>query len=158
MVDILPGDLILVRGNYWLADLIEHISDSPYYHVAGVVKDNELIEANGFRKTGFQALDYYSGVADVYRCPTLTDEQRAIIMKYVYKQIGTNYDYKLIVWEAIRYLTHILLPFKETKNRICSTLWSDAYLAAGINLCPDLKYPSPGDLAQSKLLVKVGSI
>jgi hypothetical protein len=157
MIELLPGDLILVKGNGWIDKEIELISNSPYSHLAGFVKDNELIEANGLRKTGYQPIHTYSGIADVYRCPNLRDDQLAIIMKYVNREIGGRYDYLLILWEAIRYLTHILLPYKETKSRICSTLWSDAYLAAGIDLC-GVKYPSPGDISKSNKLVKIGSI
>jgi uncharacterized protein YycO len=153
--ELVPGDLLLVKGYGLIATEIECISKSPYYHVAGVVKENELIEANGFRKTGYQALDYYSGVADIYRCPSLTNEQRAFIVDYVKKEVGSRYDYLLILWEAIRYMTNSLLPYIETQNRICSTLWADAYLAAGIDLCPGVKYPSPGDIAQSKSLMKI---
>jgi hypothetical protein len=152
------GDLILVRGTNCIDKGIEGITHSPYSHAAGIVKENELIEAQGFRKTGYQGLDFYSGHADLYTCDALTDEQRHKIVDYVAAEVGSHYDYLLIVWEAIYHLFHWFLPYKEVNKRICSTLWSDAYLAAGVNLCPGIRYPTPGDLAKSPLLRKIDGI
>jgi uncharacterized protein YycO len=152
------GDLIIVKGLTWIGKEIESITKSEYSHIAGLVKTNELIEAAGFRKTGYQGLDYYAGLADIFICPSVTEEQREIIVNYTIQEVGSQYDYLLILWEAIRYMTHVLLPYTEMKSRICSTLWSDAYLAAGIDLCPGVKYPSPGDLAKSKSLVKIAPL
>lgn len=158
-MEIKFGDLILERGTGPISEAIEQISHSPYSHVAGYVKDNELIEANGFRKIGYQALDYYAGKADVFSCESLTDEQRSQIVDYVKNEVGGHYDYVLLVWEFLRYVFNLILPYKEAKTvRICSTLWADAYRSVGIDLCPGIKYPSPGDLAESKLLRNMGSI
>jgi hypothetical protein len=152
-----PGDLVFVRGTDWISREIEYITHSTYSHVAGVVNDTQLIEANAFQKTGYVGLIHYTGRADVYTCDLLTDEQRRHIIEYVRSFVGTRYDYLLIVWEAARYLLHLVWPYYEGKARICSTLWSDAYRSAGVDLCPGVKYPTPGDMAQSKLLRKVES-
>jgi hypothetical protein len=158
-MDYIPkiADLILVRGTSLIDRTIESVSHSEFSHVAGLVKPNELIEAQGFRRTGYQALDFYDGKADVFTCDGLTNTQRRMILAYVIKEVGTRYDWLLIGWEAVRYLLGILLPFREWHSRICSTLWADAYKEAGVDLCPGIRYPTPGDLAQSKLLRKVGS-
>jgi uncharacterized protein YycO len=150
-----PADLIFVRGHDIVSRAIEDITDCPYSHVAGYVKDNELIEAQWYRKVGYQTLDHYDGLYDVYTCDQLTDTQRKLIIEYATKRIGTRYDYLLIAWEALRYLAHITLPYHNDYRVICSTLWSDAYRYAGIDLCPGIRYPTPADLAQSKLLRKV---
>ncbi|GIM47050.1 hypothetical protein DNHGIG_25990 [Collibacillus ludicampi] len=154
---IRPGDLIFVGGSDLLGRIIEEVTDSPYCHVAGLVKENELIEAQGFRKTGYQGLDYYAGRADVYTCDSLTNEQIKEIVEYVTDFVGTRYDYLLLAWEWARYKLHRVWPYKETKTRICSTLWADAYREAGVDLCPGIIYPTPGDLAKSSLLRKVCS-
>ncbi|UOF90751.1 hypothetical protein LSG31_00265 [Fodinisporobacter ferrooxydans] len=152
------ADLIFVRGTSFLDRSIEDITSSSYSHVAGIVKENELIEAQGFRKTGYQALDFYSSHADVYRCENMSDFQRDKILQYVTNEVGSRYDYLLIGWEAIRYLLHTMIPYREPPQaRICSTLWADAYKSAGIDLCPGIKYPTPRDLAESKLLKKIGN-
>lgn len=152
------GDLIFVRGDSWIDHEIESISHSPYSHCAGFIGNNELVEAQGFRRTGFQSPSVYKGESDIFTCDTLTDEQRAEIVKYVTAQVGGFYDYLLIGWEALRYIFHWMIPFAEPfHSRICSTLWSDAYRKVGVDLCPGIKLPTPGDLASSKLLRKIGS-
>jgi hypothetical protein len=154
-----PGDLILVKANDLISDVIEDVSNSPYSHTAGLVKDKVIIEAVGFKKIGYQSLDYYKGKADVYTCDSLTEKQRETILEVVISKVGGQYDYFLLVWEFIRYTFGFVLPYKEGKMiRICSTLWADAYRKAGVDLCPGVKYPSPGDLAVSKLLRKIGSL
>lgn len=152
------GDLILVHGDGFIPREIEDVTKSSYSHVAGIVKENELIEAQSFRKTGYQALDYYQGHADVFTCDTATDRQRQLIVEYINEQIGTHYDYLLLAWEASRYLLKWVWPYRERKRRICSTLWADAYRYAGIDLYPGVLYPTPSDLSNSPLLRKIGSL
>jgi len=152
-----PGDLVLCRGKGLFDRAVEDVTDSPYSHVAGIVSDRYVIEAQAFRKTGFQRLDYYSG-QDVYTCDALTDEQRIQIMDYAEAQIGTHYDYLLVLWEAARYILHVVCPYVERRRYICSTLWADAYQVAGIELCPGVKYPTPADVAKSPLLRRCGLV
>lgn len=157
-MELLPGDLILVKGAGIISKAIEDVEHSPYSHVAGYVKPGELIEANGWRKTGYQALDYYRGCANVFRCK-LTGTERKTIMEYVAKEVGGRYDYGLLFVELLRYELHLLMPYKEPpKNKICSVLWVDAYRSAGVDLCPGVSYPSPADVANSKLLRRVGGL
>lgn len=152
------ADLILERGTGIINEAIQEITDSPYSHVAGLAKPNELIEANGFRHTGYQALDYYDKIADVYTCDILTDEQRNDIVKFVTKYIGTHYNYFLLVAEFFRYVFHWIIPYEEGTNKICSTLWVEAYRSVGIDLVPNVKFPSPAEIACSPLLRKVCSL
>lgn len=152
------GDIILVHGTGFYGAVIGGIEHSIYCHTAGIVKDNEIIEAQGFQTTNYEGLDKYNGQADVFTCDILTDEQRDKIVKYAEKEVGSHYDWLLLFWEALRYLFHITLPYKEYHNHICSTLWNDAYKSVGIYLCPGIKYPSPSDLSESKLLRKVSTL
>lgn len=158
-MEIRPGDLILVNGSGFIPDAIEKITHSSFSHVAGLVKPNELIEANGGRRTGYQALDLYAGCADVYTCDELTDEQRAKIVADVTAEVGKRYSYLLIGWEFIRYTLGVyLMPSKEWHPLICSVLWSDAYKRAGVDLCPGVFFPSPADIANSSKLRNIGKI
>jgi hypothetical protein len=159
MVEIKPADLILVRGSDLIAEAIEGITHSPYSHVAGLVKPNELIEAQAFRKTGYQGLDFYDGAADAFTCDQLTDGQRAQIVSNVTAYVGTHYSYMLLLWELLRYsLGVIILPGVDWQPIICSTLWARAYRDAGIDLCPGVRFPTPADIATSPLLKPIGSI
>lgn len=158
-MDIRSADLILVKGTGWISKTIKDVGRSLYSHVAGIVKENELMEAQGFKRTGYQVLDYYAGRADVFTCDELTEVQRRLILECVKQEVGGNYDYLLLAWEFLRYVFNLILPYKEGRTRrICSTLWADAYRSVGIDLCPGIKYPSPADVAQSKLLRKIGSL
>jgi hypothetical protein len=158
-LDIKRGDLILVRGVGLLQDVIQVVTHSPYSHMAGVVKPNELVEADALRKTGYQGLDYYAGCADVFTCDMATDEQRMRIVAYVSKYLGRRYSYLLIGWELLRYAFGVLLmPSKDWDPIICSTLWANAYRKAGLEPCPGIRFPTPADIANSKLLRKIGSI
>ncbi len=157
--ELKSADLILVRGTGLISKAIEDVEQSPYSHTAGYVGESQLIEANGFQTIGFIGLSAYIGTSDVYICDSLTNQQRQAILKAAMNKVGGHYDYVLLAWEFFRYEIHRILPYREGKNvRICSTLWSDAYREAGIDLCPGIKFPSPGDLANSKLLRKVGSL
>ena len=155
-MEIKPADLILVRGIDWISRTIEDVEKSPYSHVAIVVKENELIEAQGFRPTGYAGLDIYRGIADVYTCDEATDEQRQQIVNYLVKEVGTHYCYPLLLWELIRYETGILLPYDPGPSRICSYLATDAYTKAGLDLWSGIRFPSPADVPN--VLRKIGSI
>lgn len=152
------GDLLFVHGTSWCDVAIEDITHSQFSHVAGFIGDHELVEAQGFHSVRFRSPNAYKGESAIYTCDSLTDDQRTQIASYVIGEIGDHYDYLLIGWEALRYLFHWTIPFAEPfHSRICSTLYSDAYREVGVDLCPGIRYPSPGDLAESKLLRKVCS-
>lgn len=151
------GDLILVRGHGIISRAIEQIENNPFSHTAGLVKPNELIEAN-WQGVQWQALDIYAGRADIFRSPFLTPEKRAQIPSLAIAELHNPYDYPLLGWQLFRYWLHIKLPYSEGKKRECSTLWARIYKELGIDLCPGIEFPSPADLAQSKLLEKVGSL
>lgn len=154
---IRPGDILLVRGDIWVDKIIRIITGSPYSHVAGVVNSDEAIEILPFNRTRFRKLRTYSGRTDVYTYSKLTNEQREKIVEHVVNKVGTKYDYKLIFWEASRYLLRWRWPYKAGDSSLCSTLWAEAYREAGVNLCPDILYPTPGDLGNELLLKKVES-
>lgn len=152
------GDIVLIKGQNLISRVIGEIEDSKYTHSAGIVKENQIIEAQAFKKTSYQPLSIYKGYTDIFTCDILTDEQRVKIVKYVEEEVGSHYDLILLFLEFIRYAFHIMLPYKKVfDSHICSTLWSDAYKSVGIDLCPNIKYPSPKDLSESKLLRKVES-
>ena len=161
MLDFKPADIVLVHGDGPISQLIEDVEHSPYSHTTGWVQAGELIEANGFRRTGYQAADFYAGHADVFRFAGATYEQLEKIIEYVKKEVGSRYDFLLLFLEAIRYGLHnnSLLQkwYKEPFNsRICSTLWVDAYRAVGLDPCPGIRYPSPADWGESKYMIKIG--
>lgn len=154
---IRPGDLLLIRGNTWIDKVVKRITGSSYTHVAGVVGPDEAVEILPFRRTGYQKLETYTGRVDAFTCNNLTDDQRRKIIEHIVNKVGTKYDYKLVIWEASRYLLNWTWPYKAGDNSLCSTLWADAYRKVGVDLRPDIIYPSPGDLGKSPIIQKVES-
>lgn len=153
-----PANLVFIRGTQGIATPIKKLTKSPYTHVAGFVMPDQLIESQGFRKTGYQSAETYEGVSDVYTCDILSPEQRLDIVHYVTKEIGTPYDYLLIGLIGVRLLFKSeSLKYTNQKRQICTTLWVDAYRSVGVDLCPGNLHPTPGDLAQSPLLRQVAT-
>ncbi|WP_088186031.1 hypothetical protein [Desulfosporosinus sp. FKA] len=156
-MEFLVGDIILVHGDSLISKMISGVENSKYTHTAGLVRTNELIESN-WNGVQWQALDYYSGNADVFRCPMLTNEKRLLIPDLAIKELHNPYDYELLGVQLFRYWLHVKLPYSEGKKRECSTLWSRIYKELEIDLCPGVEFPSPKDLGNSELLYKVGSL
>lgn len=153
------GDIVLIKGEDFTSKVIREIEDSKYSHAAGIVRENEIIEAQGFKRTDYQPLTIYHGYIDIFTCDILTEEQRKQIVKYVENEVGSHYDWILLFLEFMRYAFHIMLPYKQVFNsNICSTLWSDAYRSVGVDLCHHIRYPSPRDLSESRLLRKSESL
>lgn len=153
--EIQPGDILLIHGNTWVDEIIKLVTRSPYSHVVGVVNTHQVVEILPLSKVRFRKIQDYIGRADVFTCDRLSVDERRKIVNYVKAKIGTPYDYSLLIWEASRYLFNWVWPYKNKDSSLCSTLWSEAYRKAGIDLCPDVKFPVPGDLAKSRYLHKV---
>jgi hypothetical protein len=154
-MEIKPADLVLVRGTGPVADIIKRVTNSPYSHVAMLVKPNELIEAQGFRNTGYQGLDFYQGCSDIYTLDMLTEDQRARIVAHMMQEVGGKYDYKLLAWEFGHYVFHLDLPFHEdTGHHDCMTAVAEAYRVV-VDPWPGRPYPVPGNIEQFR---KIGSI
>ena len=156
-VDYAPGDLIFIRGSEGIAGTIKRLTKSPYTHMAGFATYQDIIESQALRRTGWDTAKRYREVGDLYVCDSLTKEQRLKIVEHVMDQIGTKYDYLLVGrlgWHLLRGKT--TLRHNTRGKHICTTLWVDAYRAAGIDLCPGNPYPTPADLAASSKLRYVG--
>lgn len=153
--EIQPGDILLISGNTLVDKIIKLVTRSPYSHVVGVVNTNQVVEILPLSTVRLKKIQDYTGRADVFTCERLSNDDRRKIISFVTGKIGASYDYDLIIWEASRYLFNWVWPYDNKDSSLCSTLWSEAYRKAGIDLCPDVKFPVPGDLAKSKYLHKV---
>ncbi|WP_407310486.1 hypothetical protein [Desulfosporosinus sp. SB140] len=146
-MDLKIGDILAVKGNGLISEAIEAVEHSQYSHIAGYVGNGQLIEAEGFRKTGYALLSKYKGIADVFGCDEATDYQRQQMLKLAQWNIGGHYDYVLLGIELVRYELGVWLPYKEVpKIRVCSTLWAGIYRDVGLDKWKGIKYPSPGDI------------
>ena len=153
--EIQPGDILLISGNTLVDKIIKLVTRSPYSHVVGVVNPNQVVEILPLSTVRLKKIQDYTGRADVFTCKRFSNDDRRKIISFVTGKIGSSYDYYLIIWEASRYLFNWVWPYDNKDSSLCSTLWSEAYRKAGIDLCPDVKFPVPGDLAKSRYLHKV---
>jgi cell wall-associated NlpC family hydrolase len=140
-----PGDLIFVEGRGLVATLIKWVTKSKYSHVAVYVGDGKVIEAQGFRRVGFQALSFYSGQYDIQPLPrSVTHEGLCAGMHWLLLQRGRPYSY----WDdfviLLRCLFGINLPWHEGVSIICSRLARDFCFQCGLPV-PD-ENMSPEDL------------
>ena len=153
--EIQPGDILLMHGNTFVDKVIELVTRSSYSHVMGVINSNQVVEISPLSTTRYKSLQEYIRRADVFTCDRLSANDRKKIVNYVTAKIGTSYDYNLVIWEASRYLLNWKWPYRSKDSSLCSTLWADAYRKVGIDLCPEIRFPVPGDLAKSQYLHKV---
>jgi len=99
----------------------------------------------------------FIGVSTVLRMETLTDQQAESIVTYAEKQLGKPYDFEEMIDMFLRYVFHIPNNEEEKGRFICSTFVNAAYASVGIRLTKQ-NLPSPEDIYESPLLVKIADI
>jgi len=157
-LNLKPADIILKNGTGGLSTGVELITHSQFSHAA-LVSDpekNQTIEAtldgvvNGH-------ISSYRGCSAVFRIKTITQEQAENIVKYAEHQLGKPYDYEELVNLFLRYVFHIPNNRIEKGRFICSTFVNAAYASVGIRLTSQ-NFPSPEDIYESSLLIKIADI
>lgn len=154
---MLVGDIVFFKGSGFISDVISKVTHSPYTHVAVVMHNNNILEANSFIKVRIRPIQK-DEVFSVYRC-NLTDKQRQIIYLKGEQFIGKDYDYvQVFQWLYRLTINKDGLGIVNNTNRLyCSELVDDVFEAAGIDLLPNRLDGdvTPIDLLKSPLLVKV---
>lgn len=59
--------------------------------------NDQLIEAQGLKRTGFVPLLTYKGMTDIFICDEVTNEQRQKIVDYLTEKVGTHYSYSWVI-------------------------------------------------------------
>lgn len=138
----LPGDLIFVRGTGFVQRGIRWASRGPgeaptyAHHVAGFVTADEVVEAKSsvVRRSLVQCVG--AQAYQVWRCATLTDQQRLAVANYAAGYVGRKYGYLKIaahlgdsllsrLFRRDVYLTRRWASMD--KYPICSWVWAFAY-------------------------------
>ncbi|KIL38297.1 hypothetical protein SD70_27160 [Gordoniibacillus kamchatkensis] len=138
-----PGDLIFVSGIDVISRIIRWVTESKYSHVAIYVGGGRVIEAQAFRKVGFQELAYYEGKYDV-KPIRLREPQRIHGLVWILNQRGRPYSYWSDFVILLRCLFNIHIPWHEGLAIICSRLGRDFLFHCGLPI-PD-ENMSPEDL------------
>jgi cell wall-associated NlpC family hydrolase len=87
----------------------------------------------------------------------LTNKQADRIVTYAEKQLGKPYDFEEMIDMFLRYVFHIPNNEEEKGRFICFTFVNAAYASVGIRLTKQ-NLPSPEDIYESPLLVKIAEI
>lgn len=177
------GDLLLCSGQGVFSELIQQATDSPWSHVALIVRLDEIdrvmvfesVETFGVRAVALsrylsnydlQGHPYPGGLAVVRHRTfasqtTPTSIQR--MLQFAVDHFGSAYNRQEILRIAARILGSALQPVatqtKEAQTRefICSEYVSACYAHAGVVLTPNARgYVAPGDFAQSAWVDLIG--
>lgn len=147
------GDLIFVRGEDIISDVINWAEHGKYSHVAIYVGDGQVIEAQGGRRISLAPLSNYRKY-DVGKVD-MTDQQREDLIKYAMTQRGLPYDWLLIFIIAVRLLFRINIPYIERSARICATFARDCFEHVSITLT-DIVNCTPEELGESSKIIIFG--
>lgn len=152
------GDILLKRGRGQISRDIEFVTHSQFSHAALVSDpENGLIIEAGLHGVGHSHVNDFIGTSSVFRVESLTDEQAAKVVKYAEKQLGKPYDYEEMIDMFLRYVFHIPNNEMEKGRFVCSTFVNAAYASVGIRLTKQY-LPSPEDIYESPLLMKIGDL
>jgi uncharacterized protein YycO len=160
-------DILLYRGTGFVSRLIQWRTKSVYSHVAVVVGTdmNLAIESNTGSQAGVRALDLRKldvKAVDAFRVQPGHAFKPEKVISYLVECLGCNYDLPGVVWLGVLKT----LNMKEKANRFqinrdyfCSELVYAAFHAAGLDIVPQIgaaEVTSPGDIARSPILSKIG--
>jgi len=150
-------DLLFVRGDTpIISKMVSRITHSPYSHVAVVTGKRTVVETNWWYPLQERFLRYHSSSFDVYRyIGELTPSQLESMEKFIYNNLGTNYD----LWQSISHGLYLLtgLPIADNSKKFnCSEFVDRLFKSANIDLSAEVDgHVTPADLVKSKFLAKV---
>lgn len=161
MIELKKGDIMFCRTNGPISRLIRFLTRGKFSHVALVVSDNEIIEADWFGvfTSPIAKYKYY----EIKRCPFLSEHQRNILVHNAMVKQGLGYDYLLffaMITRIFPFFKKDLTSKYDSPNRwICSEIVDYAYQTVGVDLVPERKDDNvtPEEIYNSKLLYTVCS-
>ncbi len=165
-----PGTVLLVHRRSWLGTLIRWVTWSDWNHSAlieGALHGDQILTIEAHDLDGVQHFTVEDYLADpavrglaLYDWPGLTLQQRNRLCQYADDHNGSHYDTLQLVGiylsARLPFCRWRRNPLDSDQRMICSELIGRAYLAAGIDLCPDgvgLGCLAPGHLAKTMRLV-----
>lgn len=147
-------DILLVKGNNWIARIIQKLTKSEYSHVALKLNNYHIVENKWFSKIKIKHI--YFNNYDIYRVVGLTNNQKDKIDKFILQSLNSNYDY----FRVFTMLFYILFKWKVinfSKLYSCDEFINLAFLNANVDLLPeiDIDKTAPGMFSESNLLTKI---
>jgi hypothetical protein len=165
------GDVLLYRGRSIPSKIIRWATRSSYSHAGIAVWWNDrlmVLEAVG-RGVMVTPLSWnvqaYHGDVELFSCiRKLTSRERDTLIGFAQAELGKEYDR----WSAIVLGLKILFQrdrekrdaLRRERKLFCSFYVAQAYNAAGVDLKEGVsdRFMSPGDVAASPMLRKVGPL
>jgi uncharacterized protein YycO len=142
----------LYKGQGMISSLIKWQTRGEYSHAA-IIAGGVLYEAKEFKGTRKRmAVDDEKAIYDDFLVET-TKEQRDILIGFLEKQMGKDYDYSMV----IRFLTRQQEQRASTGKWFCSEIIFASLRKAGVTLF-NMTEPwevSPDDLKRSILMKKL---
>lgn len=154
------GDIVLVKGTGFLSRCVRFFTNSQYSHVAMLVTEKHIIEANWYKKANIVEFKYNPKTMEIYRLKGGLDEnQKKILLLHAYDMLNSYYDYFQIFGYVIGSLIgkQYINPFNSSALVICSELIDRAYLSIGIDLVPEKAEGDvvPKDISKSFCLERI---
>ena len=146
-------DLLFYKGDGFISKIIKKVTAPPYSHVALVLDNYHVVEADWKHPLSIRHISYSSWDYDIYRVEGLTEEHKEKIRRYINETISAGYDYKLVLSHLFKYFFKGKL-LNSPSRYDCSEWVTLAFLYAGIELLPN-KQPfevAPSDLLKSPRL------
>jgi uncharacterized protein YycO len=136
--------IILFKGRGFISQMIRWQTRSRFSHAALRMRDGRIVEAWQGKGVRITELTDYADV-EVFRVPSMSDEQWDKAIAFACAEVGKGYDY----WGVIRFVSRRLLP--TTERWFCSELVFAAIRAAGVNLLQNVhpEQVAPGAIALS---------
>lgn len=160
-MDLRPGDLLFVWASELITEFIQEVTDGPS-HVAMIIDDETVCEAQAGRLSGEERLTFYTEGEferlELWRDFTLTDAERSRMVETAKALYGIPYDYKLILLELAHFEWHTGLGwYQEDDSMICSTYMNVVARSVG-RIWSKVPNPAPVDLLEGGALLKVGDL
>ena len=165
------GDILLFKAEKdFLSKIIAWGTNSLYAHVAVCISDDGkfIIDARTRGGVKKRSTDEIVVAYDVYRVKSVYQYNPKGIIAFLESKLNSKYDYFGVAFLGLlKLLAKIRFPFKNFANKLqkdkdyfCSELCYEAYHeGGGLDIVPDLPeadITSPGDIAKSRVVEKVG--
>ncbi len=154
------GDVILYKGGEGiLSRAVQFFTKSKYSHVAMMISDTLLIEANWYKKSNTITFQYDKGKMEIYRVNGgLSVEQKLTLLEHCYGFLNKKYDYPQILGYILRFFNkNKINTFNSSNKLICSELIDRAYLKVGVDLSNEhyVGDVTPEDIVKSEKLKRI---
>jgi len=147
----------LHRGEGWIARAIRWQTRSVYSHASIVLEDSgsviEAREFQGVRRISWKEVMASGERMDLFRVKGLTPEAEAVVLQFLWEQMGKPYDYTMVA----RFISRRQAAREESGKWFCSELVFAALAKAGVKLLERIEpwAVSPGVLRLSTRLEEI---